>query len=236
MHSGSLTAYSEGEGYGSSFFLEVPVGHLTVALMEDIERQGSVIDGENEYHVVEGEDRFMPLSSVGGDESISATVGRRVTNILCVDDSMTSRKITVRMLVLMGYKCFEACDGDNCLKVFDALTQDGVVIDAILMDFEMPRMNGPTATQELKKRGCTCPIIGITGNVMAADKKIFFDSGASEVLAKPLSMDLLEAAFTTYYTINGSMHSETITTTNLEVGNSIDSSCNKAGQENTLDL
>jgi CheY-like chemotaxis protein len=65
--------------------------------------------------------------------------------------------------------------------------------DAILMDFEMPVMNGPTATAKLREMGCTAPIIGITGNVLPQDIKLFLNSGATAVLPKPLKFAELEA-------------------------------------------
>jgi CheY-like chemotaxis protein len=56
---------------------------------------------------------------------------------------------------------------------------------------------GPTATAELRKKGCICPVIGITGNVLPADLKVFMDSGAVAVLPKPLQLPDLESLFDT---------------------------------------
>ena len=59
---------------------------------------------------------------------------------------------------------------------------------------------GPTATAELRKRGCICPVIGITGNVLPEDKKYFMDCGALEVLPKPLCMNDLQILFDSFST------------------------------------
>ncbi|KAJ1417052.1 hypothetical protein B484DRAFT_434341 [Ochromonadaceae sp. CCMP2298] len=57
----------------------------------------------------------------------------------------------------------------------------------------MPRMNGPTATSHLREMGCDCFIIGVTGNVMQADKDVFKSAGADAVLAKPLRIEIFES-------------------------------------------
>ncbi|KAJ1433776.1 hypothetical protein B484DRAFT_447076 [Ochromonadaceae sp. CCMP2298] len=65
-------------------------------------------------------------------------------------------------------------------------------VHMILMDFEMPRMNGPTATKTLRDMGCDLPIVGVTGNVLAEDQQFFLDHGLNYVLRKPLSVELLK--------------------------------------------
>ena len=60
------------------------------------------------------------------------------------------------------------------------------------MDYEMPRMNGPDTVTELRKRGCTSIIIGVTGNALRQDIGYFRDAGVDAVLTKPLAInDLL---------------------------------------------
>jgi CheY-like chemotaxis protein len=196
-----MTAVARKKGGGSFFAVELPMGFMTTPFLEDIKRecpeQLSPSIRDLSPGSVAGDFSALPQCDDGEkwESTTTATMGRRVTNILCVDDSTISRKITMRTLQSMGYKCFEAVDGIDCLEVFDKLRKDGISMDAILMDFEMPRMNGPTAVKELKLRNVTCPIIGITGNVLAEDQNIFLTSGAYQVLTKPLSMTLLEEAF-----------------------------------------
>ena len=63
--------------------------------------------------------------------------------------------------------------------------------DVILMDFVMPTMNGPDATREIRALGYTKPIIGVTGNALESDKDIFINAGASNVIIKPLRLNVL---------------------------------------------
>jgi len=60
------------------------------------------------------------------------------------------------------------------------------------MDFEMPVMNGPTATKRLREMECDCYIMGVTGNVMQQDTDVFYAHGANAVLAKPLRIEIFE--------------------------------------------
>eukprot|EP01042_Synura_sphagnicola_P036814 gene36814-biopygen28482 len=61
----------------------------------------------------------------------------------------------------------------------------------ILMDFMMPKMDGPTATRAIRGLGYTGIIIGITGTSSPQDLEIFTVSGANLVMPKPLDIDQL---------------------------------------------
>jgi CheY-like chemotaxis protein len=67
-----------------------------------------------------------------------------------------------------------------------------MTFDAIVMDFEMPVMNGPSAAKLLRSLGCSVPIIGVTGNVLPDDIAYYKLMGANEVLAKPLNLNSFE--------------------------------------------
>jgi CheY-like chemotaxis protein len=64
--------------------------------------------------------------------------------------------------------------------------------DIIFMDFMMPNMNGPEATRIIRSLGFHGLIIGITGNMMAADVDYFMAAGADIIFPKPLSVSSLE--------------------------------------------
>jgi CheY-like chemotaxis protein len=102
-----------------------------------------------------------------------------------VDDSIPNRKILCRLLVNGGFICTQAENGKIGL---DLTTENLDNFDIILMDFEMPVMDGPSATKAIRAAGYKRPIVGITGNVLESDKRIFLDAGASEVLYKPLTL------------------------------------------------
>ena len=66
--------------------------------------------------------------------------------------------------------------------------------DIILMDYQMPQMDGPTATKEIRRLGYKGIIIGVTGNSLLIDIETFMKAGANDVLLKPLNFKALEKA------------------------------------------
>ena len=88
--------------------------------------------------------------------------------------------------------------------VLDPLTGPPTCIyDLILMDYEMPVMNGPTAAATLKSLGFNVPIIGITGNVLVEDQDKFIAHGAYKVLAKPVDLVKLQDIILHLETLRG---------------------------------
>jgi CheY-like chemotaxis protein len=63
--------------------------------------------------------------------------------------------------------------------------------DAILMDFVMPVMDGPTATKLIRTLGYTSPIIGCTGNTLDVDRQRFVENGCDRIIGKPFQLALM---------------------------------------------
>ena len=136
---------------------------------------------------------LAPILSVGAlppAQASESSISTKDTTkrILVVDDVLSNRKILMRVLTSKGYVCEQAEDGQQAIDVYRASLASGLSFDAITMDFEMPVMNGPTATGHLRAMDCTIPIIGVTGNMLPDDVKYFKMQGATEVLGKPLNM------------------------------------------------
>ena len=108
-------------------------------------------------------------------------------HLLVVDDSAMNRKMLCKALKLHGYSYTEATDGAEAVAIVkDALSTKSTAFDGILMDYIMPNMDGPTATEEIRKLGYVQPIIGVTGNALQSDIDHFTKHGASMVLIKPV--------------------------------------------------
>ena len=72
-----------------------------------------------------------------------------------------------------------------------ARDQGGGSYDVILMDYQMPNMDGPTAISLIRASGYTGVILGLTGNVLAIDQDHMVKAGADGVLIKPLEISIL---------------------------------------------
>jgi CheY-like chemotaxis protein len=122
-------------------------------------------------------------------------------NILVVDDSKLNRKMLVRSLRTESHSCDEAEDGLEAIRMVTKRSESKTnenesfpsshCYDAILMDFMMPIMDGPTATKVLRDMGYTGVIIGVTGNALPSDVEYFTGKGADKVLIKPVDVDVL---------------------------------------------
>tara|TARA_E500000178_G_scaffold356532_2_gene435194 strand:+ start:902 stop:1189 length:288 start_codon:yes stop_codon:yes gene_type:complete len=71
-------------------------------------------------------------------------------------------------------------------------------IRMIFMDNNMPVMGGIEATKQIRELGYTNPILGLTGVLIDKDLKDFIDSGANEILSKPLKRNILEEKLLNY--------------------------------------
>ena len=108
--------------------------------------------------------------------------------VLLVDDNMTNRKLGTKVLQRLGYHPDLANDGA------EAVSRVGeTAYDLVLMDVEMPVMDGVSACQAIKARlGTDAPwIVALTANAITGDKKKYMASGFDGYLSKPLNIDSL---------------------------------------------
>ena len=123
-------------------------------------------------------------------ETLSARRGLNTVfkpaRILVTDDSATNRKMVRVVLQKAGLQIEEAENG--AIAVEKAMAED---FDLILMDMQMPVMDGFTAIKTLVDAGCTRPIIAFTANVMEQDRQRCIDAGCSGFLSKPINIELL---------------------------------------------
>ena len=113
---------------------------------------------------------------------------RKKYRLLIVDDSGLSRKMLCKTMRVAGHECDEAGDGLIALtKVKEKLSMEEMY-DAILMDTNMPNMDGPTAAKAMRDLGVTIPIFGVTGNAGEKDIEYYVSQGATAVFVKPFDM------------------------------------------------
>ena len=111
-------------------------------------------------------------------------------NVMIVDDSKTDRTIMRKALEPLGITLTEAVDGQEALNI---LKQGDIYFDAMLIDIEMPRMDGYTLAGEIKKynKYKNLPLIAVTSRTSKSDRMRGVESGMVEYITKPYSSDYL---------------------------------------------
>jgi len=103
-------------------------------------------------------------------------------NVLLVEDNQLNQEVALALLEEIGIQAIVAEDG---AKAVDRVSQE--TFDLVLMDMQMPVMDGVTATQSIRASGITgLPIIAMTANVMESDVEKCLDAGMNDHIAKPI--------------------------------------------------
>ncbi|WP_018409840.1 response regulator [Methyloversatilis thermotolerans] len=117
------------------------------------------------------------------DDCMASLSGAR---LLLVEDNELNQELACDLLERAGIDVVVAGDGRQALAVLATDTR----FDAVLMDCQMPEMDGYTATRELRKRpGLTAlPVIAMTASVLEADRARMTDAGMNDCIPKPLDI------------------------------------------------
>ena len=126
------------------------------------------------------------------DDDVTPVVPQKFSRVLIVDDVPMNRKMLKRLLTDRFDKCKEAENGQQAVEMVKEAMASGMNYDVITMDFQMPVMDGVTATSNIRGLGYTGQIIGVTGNALSEDINYFLNNGANIVLMKPLSISTLD--------------------------------------------
>lgn len=124
-------------------------------------------------------------------EVIDSTMGERhPLKILVVEDNLVNQKVAVRMLERMGYRADIASNG---LEVLQALERQHY--DLVLMDIQMPEMDGLEATRRIRGQAHYQPyIIAMTAHALEGDRERCLQAGMDDYIAKPVKIEELQHA------------------------------------------
>ncbi len=107
-------------------------------------------------------------------------------NILVVEDVDTNKIFFDAALRRTKAKILWAKDGQEAIDMFKANQ-----IDLVLMDLQLPVMDGYTATREIKKINPDVPIVAQTAHVMSGEREKCMEAGCNDYLAKPIRLQIL---------------------------------------------
>jgi len=153
-------------GRGSAFHLDLmlaePVSHSDLLTLE-----GDLIDYGHEPFAVTA----VPIPDLAG-------------SVLVAEDSPDIRRLLGAYLQQAGLCAEFAVNGREAVE--QALQGD---FDLVLMDIQMPELDGVAATRMLRAAGLSVPIVALTANVMKSDVQRYREAGCTDVLAKPVDRE-----------------------------------------------
>ena len=119
---------------------------------------------------------------------------------LCAEDNEINAEILTELLKIEGAECTICENGEEILKAFEQSAPGDY--DMILMDVQMPVMNGYEVTRAIRRSSHelakTIPIIAMTANAFTDDVQAAFDAGMNGHLAKPIDVEALYKTIARY--------------------------------------
>jgi signal transduction histidine kinase/CheY-like chemotaxis protein len=200
------------QGQGSCFTVSLPMlqGHATGA-----------IDSETEFVSTQlGGDSQVSIQSNGSDMQSAPKVSQMLTYegklALVADDHEINRLLARKYLERIGFEVLLAHDGAQALQAVVSRQ-----MDVILMDIQMPQMNGWQATHEIRQwerdnQKTRVPIIALSAHASAADREQAGSMGMDGYLSKPLTPEALQAALSATGLAQTNLHAQKPTASTVQ--------------------
>jgi PAS domain S-box-containing protein len=111
--------------------------------------------------------------------------------VLLAEDGIHNQRVISYYLTTAGAQVITADNGKAACEMAMAALEQGNPFDLILMDMQMPQLDGYSAASTLRSKGYTSPIVALTAHAMAHDRAKCLQSGCSDYLTKPIDRALL---------------------------------------------
>ena len=132
-------------------------------------------------------------------DSRGLPTGDRSWRILVAEDNQINQIIVVRMLERLGAQVDIVMNGQEAV---DQIGQKNY--DLILMDCQMPVMDGYDATRKIRSTGRAIPIVAMTANALAGDREKALEAGMNDYITKPLDKEIMREVLTRWLSSSSS--------------------------------
>ncbi len=176
---GGKIGVSSEKGKGSSFNFDIKLKVQSPATAQDSFKDDAIETKQNKT-----ETALLPRK----DEK-ELTAARGEHHVLLAEDNMINQKVSIKILNRAGYNVTAVSNGAEVLEAIDKYK-----FDLILMDIQMPEVDGYAATKELRKlkNGYSkIPIIALTAHALMGDREKCIEAGMNDYLTKPIISDKL---------------------------------------------
>ncbi|KAJ5780091.1 hypothetical protein N7457_005251 [Penicillium paradoxum] len=162
---GAIGFHANPEGPGSVFWMTAKLSRITSPISST-------------------KPRLPPVTPGASDHSASLQKIAPHKHILLVEDNKVNQTIMLKLLSSLGFTRVDAAwDGAEAVRM---VKQKPLTYNVILMDINMPVMDGLTATEHIRQMKVDVPILALTGNALKGDAETYLAKGMDDYIAKPL--------------------------------------------------
>jgi PAS domain S-box-containing protein len=178
------------ENIGFAGYLVKPLRHLDLYNVLSVTL--ATHTGKSEFGVVQPEFHSI-VTSHSAREAVRITVDPN-TRLLLVEDNIINQQVALGILKKYGLKADAASDGQEALNMLERIQYD-----LVLMDVQMPIMDGFEATRQIRDTDSkvlnhTIPVIAMTANALQGDRELCIEAGMTDYVSKPIEpQKLIEA-------------------------------------------
>jgi signal transduction histidine kinase/CheY-like chemotaxis protein len=193
-----LNAFTQGDGSSSRQFSGLGIGlSLVKALCSQLGGSIHVSSEENYGTLIEISlpiEVPQQISSSSAQENSSKKIKliKEQARVLIVEDNHINQVVLKTMLQRLNVESVTADHGGKAILILQQAYTEGSEFDLILMDCQMPVMDGFEATRSIRNCGkpyANIPIIAVTANALSSDKERCLQSGMNDYLSKPFQLD-----------------------------------------------
>jgi CheY-like chemotaxis protein len=142
-----------------------------------------------------------PAEAIAEADGKAAIAGAKGLSVLVAEDNEINALLTRTLLTRLGHQPTVAQNGAAALESYRAAVRAGTPFDYVLMDVNMPEMDGIEATRRIRAAeaasgAARTPIVALTANAFGEDREACLAAGMDDFLVKPLDRERLAELFT----------------------------------------